>query len=111
MRRHLLGLFALLFFLTAGVMSWWQPVGGVQRPVMISVSLRLGTMLAAIWLAYPQLESLAHRISRTALGVGLATLAVLVLRPRAALWIIPLLGLLACLTWLRRFLSTPPRRP
>lgn len=107
LRRHLIGILSLAALLGAGAARWWGN-GDAQTTFVSSISLRLGIMLGTIWLAYPQLQSLAAHVSPTGLLLTVAGLLIVVIRPRAALWIVPLLVVVGVLGWLRRFLKRPP---
>ena len=56
MRRHLLGLIALVSLLLAAVLSGYPPLADYQT--VGAMSLRVGLVLGAVWLAWPDLHRL-----------------------------------------------------
>jgi len=57
-RRHLLGLIALASFMLAVIVNWYPPLAPYQAAG--SMGLRIGLVLGALWLAWPEL----HRLPR-----------------------------------------------
>ncbi len=93
MRRTLLGIFAIVFFLGGVGLFFAGPVTETYR--MLSASgIRIGLVLGAFWLAYPQLTYVPWWFVQ-ALLIGTLVIAV---RPKAALFVLPLLAAL----WLIR---------
>jgi hypothetical protein len=112
MRRHAFGLIGILFLALAIVGLVYAGSGGAQRSMAASICMRVGLVLGAIWLAYPQLKQIVERVPAWMMvSVGLAV-AVLVVRPRAILAIGPVLlviFVLQFLGWLFRPLPNPKR--
>ena len=80
MRRHLLGIIALSLLAIAAY--FWLFVPDPQSAQFIHGScVKAGAVLAAIWLAYPQLEKLPDWLFLVMVGVAVF----LAVRPRAAL--------------------------
>lgn len=111
MRRLALGGLALLFLMgSAGI---WLSVGLRENTwqTAASICLRVGLVLGAGWLAYDQLQRAAAKTPPWLAGsVGLALL-VLVFRPRALIYVLPVLAGLAFLQflgWLFKPLPTTP---
>ena len=107
MQRQVLGWCALAAFGIAGSIAFWGDLRDPRMAFWGSVSFRLGLMLAAVWLAFPKLRALRQRLSPALLPFLALVLAALVIRPRVALWVVPLLVILGVLAWLRRFLAEP----
>jgi len=57
-RRHLLGLVTLASFVLAAIVSWYPPLA--NYPMIRDMGLRVGLILGAFWLAWPDL----HRLPR-----------------------------------------------
>ncbi|MGD0897084.1 MAG: hypothetical protein ABR915_04565 [Thermoguttaceae bacterium] len=91
MRRHILGILALLLLAAAAVLALWPGAGGCQQFELFC--WRLGTVLAVWWLAYPDLR----RLPAWLLGALPVVAIVLVWRPRYVLLVIPVLVVLAIL--------------
>lgn len=122
MRRILMGILALLFLAAAGVVYLRAAPAEdffLIRQVpddekfWLSVLLRVGLVLGAMWLAYEQVVKIGQRSPPWLLGcIGLCLL-VIVIRPKAILIVVPLLALVALLQffgWLFKPLPNP-RQP
>lgn len=110
MQRLLLGILALVF-LTAGV-AGLSVYGTSDSDVSAaaSVALRAGVLLAAWWLALPQLSQLMRRFPPWMWGCMALAAVVLVWRPRLLIYLIPLFGLLALLRFAGWLLQPLPTR-
>ncbi len=88
MRRHILGILATAFLLLAAAVWLWSPAG---HEALMGIALRVGAVLAAWWLAYPDLDRLPGWLL-----VLLPVVVLLVLRqPKLLLLLIPALIILA----------------
>ncbi|MCA9232076.1 MAG: hypothetical protein KDA57_15615 [Planctomycetales bacterium] len=106
MRRTILGCLALAFLATAGVMF----AGGLaaEQTLALSVCLRMGSVLGAMWLAYDQVHELVRRTPPWMMAGAALSLLVVVVRPRAILAVAPLLATAAALHWLGQLLRPLP---
>jgi len=86
MRRHLLGILALLL-LIAGAFLYVFPPGTDFWEMMCASFIRAGAVLAVLWLAYPQVSRVPQWMYVCGL-IGALTIAV---RPKWAFWVIPVL--------------------
>ncbi len=83
-RRSAIGLYALALLAVAGIHLVIQPSGYAWRP-LVAACVRVGVMLALLWLAYPDLKQ-----APAWLWAGMITTVVLVAwRPRLAAVVIP----------------------
>jgi len=97
MRRHAVGIFALGLFAAAAALWIWAPQQGVVYQFEANF-LRVGALLAVLWLAYWDLK----RIPPWLWGVFLLMLAVVIVKPRSLIFIVPialLLGMLHPRVW------------
>jgi hypothetical protein len=103
LRRHLVGILAMLLLL-GGIAFWiWPP--SEQYEQFYAMCWRLGGILAVLWLAYPDLCRLPGWLL-----LALPVLAIVLVRwPRLFLWLIPLLIALAILNWFLSALLRPRR--
>ncbi len=93
MRRHAIGIIALLC-LVGAVAFWRHPPGDDAWQVQAQAACwRGGTLAALLWLAFDQLQ----RLPGWLLGLLFTSVAIIAIRPRLALWAIPLLIVLAIL--------------
>lgn len=100
MRRHLLGLIAALF-LFAGIVMWVS-----QGADIAWVCLRIGMVLAAMWLALPQVIAIFSRIPPWLIGLAAAAVLATALT-KSVLVVIPLvIGI--CLIQFVGWLFKPP---
>jgi|GEM_PF-3977379 hypothetical protein len=58
MSRNTLGIVAALLLL-AGIVIWWRGPGGENALGLAFGCIRVGLVLGALWLAFPQLAALA----------------------------------------------------
>ncbi len=92
MRRHLLGIIALLLLVGAGAFWIWPPEGSAAGQFE-AACWRVGALVAVLWMAYPQL----HRTPAW-LWPGLTVLLViLAIRPKYFLLAVPIIVVLAIL--------------
>lgn len=92
MRRHLIGIIALLL-LVGAVVFWIWPPNGAAAQQFESACWRVGAIMSVIWLAYYEI----HRMPVWLLA-GLPVLViVLALRPRYFLVAVPIIIVLAIL--------------
>jgi len=103
MRRTLLGILSLVFLMgAAGIF-----LGGLAQEytLVLSVCLRMGTVLGAMWLAYEQVHEIIRRTPPWVMGGAALGLLVVVVRPRAIAVVGPLLAGAAALHWLGKILN------
>ena len=93
MRRHAIGIIALLL-LACAVVFLIFPIGNVawQEPLG-SACCRVGALMAALWLAYPDM----HRVPTWLWGTLFAILVVVAIRPRTVFLAVPIIVALAIL--------------
>jgi hypothetical protein len=108
-----LGLFAVVVF-AYGLTDETQFVA--------SICVRVGLVLCAIWLAYPQLEKITQRVPPWMLGCIVLGMLIIIVRPRMVIYLAPVLAAIAVLQfvgWLFKPLpqqkrskrsQQPPRR-
>ena len=106
--RSATGILAILFLLGGVVLSLQQDT----NPFWSGTGIRAGCLLAVIWLAYDQIQSLRGRLPTLALAFGLVALMMVATRPKIATWVIALLTIAfsvnGVLRWLSR-IAGPPR--
>lgn len=111
MRRLLLGLFSLLFLAAgiAGLVVYGTDDSDVSAAS--SVAVRAGALLAALWLALPQLTELLRRFPPWLIGAASVGALVVVVRPRLLIYLLPLFGALLVLRFFGWLLKPLPTRP
>jgi hypothetical protein len=91
MNRLKLGLAAGLVLLVGFIVAFQQPEGGAA---FAGACIRVGLILAALWLAWPQIASYWSQTPRWLLIAAAAALVVCVIHPLYALAAVPILALL-----------------
>ncbi len=92
MRRHLLGIVAVLLF--AGAVAFWiWPPEGAAAQQFEAACWRVGALVAVFWLAYPQL----YRVPSWLWPALTVSLAVLAIRPKYFVLAVPIIVALAIL--------------
>ncbi len=89
MRRHILGILAMGCFLGAAALWRWSP--GDHYALLEGMAWRVGALLTAWWLAYPDLD----RLPGWLLVVLPAAVLLVFYRPKFLLLLIPALIVLA----------------
>ena len=117
MRRILIGILSLLFLGAAGALYFIDYDNSVY---LLSVCLKVGLVLGAIWLAYDNVLKISQRSPPWLLGIIGVGLLVIVIRPKMIVVVAPLLagiGVLQFVGWLfkplpnsRKNTRTRPRR-
>jgi hypothetical protein len=101
-RRRLLGVFALILLGWAAFM-FLQAKDKSQFEVMLQASLlRGGLLVAAVWLAYPQLLGLQAKLPTRTVVIGSLLVGILVVQPKLFVIVGPLLlayGLAQIVRW------------
>lgn len=90
-RRHAIGLIALVLLATGGILHWRTNGSSGAMHDLRAACLRIGPLMAAIWLAYPQLRRVPVWLWYTLPVVVLA----LALRPKWLLVLVPLIAVVA----------------
>ena len=84
MRRHLAGIISLVLLIVGGLLYFWPPDWENSAPLAASC-IRIGAVLAAIWLAYPELK----RIPGWLAPVCIIAVVAIAAKPKLAIFIIP----------------------
>lgn len=95
MRRHLIGAIALVLLSVSGILLLWPSDWGSSYEVALAACLRIGAVMAALWLAYPQLSQLPQWLLVVVLGVVLV--AAVGRRPQILLLAVPAVILIVLL--------------
>jgi len=85
MRRRAAGIIALLLLCAGLAIYVWQPNWENAVP-LAAICVRVGLVLGAIWLAYPELKRVPGWLGPLCAGALLA----IAVRPRLAIFIVPL---------------------
>ncbi len=93
MRRHLIGIIALVLLLSALGIWLWMPVASVNREALMGAFGRVGILMALFWVAYRDLQ----RVPAWLFAAIPALLVVLAIKPRWFLFLLPLVLALAFL--------------
>ena len=108
--RISLGLLAAIF-LALGLFSMWQPT---FSPFWEGMLVRVGSLLAVIWLAFPQLSGMRQKFPAILIGAALVALVLIAARPNQGRLFIGLLSAALVVTgvlkWLARHTGAPDRR-
>jgi len=122
MRRHALGIIALLMIGTGGMLLLRFGTGNDDWSMTASILLRAGFTMGAVWLALPQVTTLwtkSPRSMRLLLVYAAAALATLAVYSRAIFFVGPVLAALAVMEFIRYLFTplepkprkTPPPKP
>ena len=76
------------------------------NPMVPGSMVRIGSLMAVIWLAFPQLEKSKDRIPRVVLGIAVACLFLIAARPKISHVVIAVGGLAIALSTVLRFFSS-----
>ncbi len=110
MRRHAAGILAFLLLATAGYGFARYGLNADDSGFFWSSCWRIGLVLGAVWLAFPQLMRLTEHVSPAVLAVVGTIAAVVVVRPRTIVVLGPILLLLAILQFFGWLIKPPPKK-
>ena len=92
MRRHLIGIIAILLFLGAIYFGIWPPQGSFQTQLE-AACWRAGALAAVLWLAYGEVRRMPAWF-----WISLPVLVIVLAKwPKRAVWVIPIILALAVL--------------
>jgi len=103
MHRPTLGMIAVVLLVAGAALHYWSPQGH-GYPQFVAAFVRVGAVLAALWLALPDVRQPQSRMLLIAAAVMILVLAV---RPRLFL---PALGILLAVAILRPRIASAARR-
>ncbi len=86
MRRHILGICAIILLAGALFYTIWPPDPSSNHNLLYSACTRVGSLCAVIWLAYPDVSRLPSWIG----SVALVAAVFVAIRPRLAIIAVPL---------------------
>ena len=111
-RRHILGLLGIAFLLSGLGLLLVKGASDNQWSMFASICVRVGLLLAAIWLAFPQVVGLAKRFPPWLMAAVAISGLVIAARPRMIFYAGPVIAAIAFLQfvgWL--FKPLPQRKP
>jgi len=76
----------------------------------VSICFRAGILLGVIWLAFPQAVQLLSKYPPWVIASTVVTLAVLVVRPKAIIYVLPLLAIVGVVQFVGWIFAPPPRK-
>ena len=97
-QRLTLGLVAAVMLIAGGVMLCVLPD---VNPALTAILVRVGTVLAVVWLAVPQLKTVSPKMSAVMIASALATLVLIAAQPN----LFKIIGLLIVLIVILAFLA------
>lgn len=114
MRRAAVGIIALGFLAVAGYGFARYGLRGGESTFLWSCCFRMGLVLACFWFALPKLMELDYRVSPPVLILSAAFVLLIVVRPKAILFlwpvIVPVLVILAAGQFFRWLVKPPPKK-
>lgn len=112
-RRHIMGLLGIALLLGGVGLLAAKGVSDSQWSVYASICIRVGLMLSAIWLAFPQVVGLSNRFPPWLIAaIGVTTLVIAV-SPKRIVYLGPIIVAIAFLQfvgWLFKPLPNPKRQ-
>lgn len=109
-RRHIMGSLGIAFLLGGLGLLIVKGTGDSQWSMFASICMRVGLMLGAIWLAFPQVVALAKRFPPWLMATIAISGLVIAARPRMILYLGPVVAAIAFLQfvgWLFKPLPNP----
>jgi hypothetical protein len=105
-----MGLLGIAFLLSGLVLLVVKGVNDSQWSMYASMSVRVGLMLSAIWLAFPQVVDVAKRFPPWLLATIVLSGLVVAASPKRALYLVPVVAAIVFLQfvgWLFKPLPNP----
>jgi len=113
-RRHIMGLFGIALLLAGVGLLFTKGASDSQWSMFASICIRVGLMLGAIWLAFPQIIGLAKRFPPWLLATAGVTAFTIAAFPKRIVYLGPIVAAIAFLQfvgWLFKPLPTAkPKR-
>lgn len=112
-RRHLMGFFGIAFLIGGVGLLYVKGASDSQWSMFASICIRVGLMLGAIWLAFPQVVGIAKRFPPWLMATAAISAIVVAARPRMILYLGPVVAAIAFLQfvgWLFKPLPNPKTR-
>ncbi|MBC8354494.1 MAG: hypothetical protein H8E66_21070 [Planctomycetes bacterium] len=113
-RRHIMGLFGIAFLVGGISLLLIKGTNDSQWSMFASICMRVGLMLGAIWLAFPQVVGLAKRFPPWMMATVAVCGLIVAARREMIVYLAPVVAVIAFLQfvgWLFKPLPTPkPKR-
>lgn len=110
MRRAAVGIIALIFLGIAGYGFARYGLRGGESSFLWSCCWRMGLVLACLWFALPKLLEQKGTVSPLALTLGGALLLVIIIRPKAIIFLWPVVLILFVTQFFHWLVKAPPRK-
>ena len=102
MQRYFLGILALLLTIGGALMWMRDSHNSVHESALAAACLKVGPVLGAMWLAFPQVLQLLRRFPPALIAAIVIGFGTVIIRPRATAIVIPVILVILPL----RFLGT-----
>ena len=109
MRRTAVGIIALAFLAVAGYGFSKHGFDGEDTAFLWNSCWRMGLVLGTVWLALPQLLEKRADFSPIVLILGIVTALVIVIRPKAIVFLWPIFLIIGIVQFFR-WLARPPEK-
>ncbi|MBB77333.1 MAG: hypothetical protein CMJ75_22740 [Planctomycetaceae bacterium] len=110
MQRYFLGILALLLT-TTGLLWLWNGTNNELENAIAAACLKVGPVLGALWLAFPQVLQLVRRFPPTLIVAIVVSSGFVIVRPKSAPFVVPVLFAILGLHYLGLlFKSTAKKR-
>ncbi|MDA1050760.1 MAG: hypothetical protein O3C40_09810 [Planctomycetota bacterium] len=112
-RRHIMGLLGIIFLLSGVGLLVVKGASDSQWSMYASICIRVGLMLSAIWLAFPQIEGLTKRFPSWLMATIGVMAFIIAASPRRIVYLGPIVAAIAFLQfagWLFKPLPNPKRQ-
>jgi hypothetical protein len=111
MRRHALGIIAGLSIAVGVGMLIYFGWNESRWSMAASICLRAGLTLGAVWLAFPQVTNMFRRVPPMLLVGLLLSIVAVIVYPRSFFVVVPVVGALLVLQFLRWLFAPPTKQP
>jgi len=102
-QKLVLGVIGAAMLATGGVMYAWGPIGNV---FVSAILIRVGMLLCVMWLAFDQILQLSKYFSALVIGIGLAVLVLMAVRPNLSKVVLIMCAVLAAFSFFAKFVRT-----
>ena len=110
MRRHGFGVFGALFLAAYVVLLVRHGVSDAEMSMITGICQRVGLVLGAILLAYPQLVQISQRVPPWLIGCILLAAMIVAIRPKAILVLAPIVAAIAVLQFVGWLFKPLPQK-
>ena len=109
-RRHILGVLSIVLLIAGFVLLIKYGLSSGQMTTVASACMRIGAVLGAIWLAFPQVKDLAERFPPWLMAVIGGAICLIAIAPKTLIFVGPLILIFGAVQFIGWMFKPPVKR-